>query len=259
MKRILVAILCAILMPAVAAAEPAPAAAKSGAKKKAPPDTHVSDGRKTIGLIPEIGGTFTVQQVGIMVFGNEKREESIESWGIDAAVSAQVSRTVKARFNVTPIWLSAAGKKALAEAPGSLFGDRDGHICNVLRQEARGQSFNYYVRVRPRETPYGNTNQFLGGLGIVHGQGLDIGSTYVHALFEMEVLDGANCSSLRREWPAPTENFLVMRVHGLSKEVEASWMPAKNTVAQDKRLKEAAWALVEKGLAETIPQLFASQ
>ncbi len=253
--RILVAILCVLFMPAVLAADPAPAS-KSSAKKKV--SRAVPHGRKTIGLISEIGSTFSVQQVGIMVFGNKKREESIESWGIDAAVAAQVARTVKARFKVIPIRLSQAGKAALAAAPGSLFGNRAGHICNVLRKEAT-QPFNYYVRVQPRESGYSATNQYVGGLGIVHGQGFDTGYTHVHALFEMEVLDGATCRSLGSVWPAPTENFLVMQINGPTKEVDAFWMPARNTVARDKRLKEVARALVKKGLAEVIPKLLATR
>jgi hypothetical protein len=256
MMRILFAILCVLLVPAAVVADPAPVS-KSSAKKKVP--SAVPDGRKTIGFVSEIGSKFSVQQVGIMVFGNKKREESIESWGIDAAVTAQVARTVKARFNVIPIRLSPAGRAALAAAPSSLFGGRDGHICKVLSKEARGRPFNYYVRVRPRESAYGNTNQYLGGLGVVHGQGFNTGYTHVHALFEMEVLDGATCRSLGSEWPASTENFLVMQINGLSKEVDASWMPAQNTVARDKRLKEVARALVKKGLAEVIPKLLATR
>jgi hypothetical protein len=255
MNKVIIGVLCLIFASAAAAAEPQAQAPKGVSKKK--PAPAAPDTRKTIGLISEIGDKFTVQQIGIMIFGNQKREEPIESWGMDAFVAAKFSNAVKARFNAVPIALSPEGKAALAKAPGWLFGDRGGYICNLLQKETKGRVFNYYVRVRPREKPYSNTNQFVGGLGIVHRQGFDTGYTFVHALFDIEVLDGGNCSSVRSLEPPSTQGFLFAEIHGPAREVEASWIPAAS-VASDARLKETTQSLVESGLIQTIPQLFAT-
>jgi hypothetical protein len=255
MKRFFIAILCAMLAPLAAAQQPAPAV-KGAAKKKAEP---LADTRKTIGLIPEIGGKFSVQQIGIMVFGNEKNEVPIESWGIDTLVIAKVTSALKARFNVIPLKLSKENEAALEKAPGSLFGDRKGYICNLLRKETLGQPLNYYLRVVPSESQYGSTNQHVRGLGIVHRQGFDTGYTFVHALFQLTVLDGATCEQLRWELPPSSQGFLFADIHGPSREVEASWMPSPANAAQDARLRDATRTLVEDGLMKTIPKLFAAQ
>jgi hypothetical protein len=94
------------------------AAAQAAKKPAAAPDP-----RKTIGLVSELGDTLSVQQIGIMVFGNAKTSVPIENWGIDALVYAKASSIVKAQFNVVPLNLSKEGRSALAAAPGSLFGD----------------------------------------------------------------------------------------------------------------------------------------
>lgn len=257
MKKIIIGILALLFAAAAVSAESQAQAAKAAARKK-PAPAAAPDTRKSIALISEIGDKFMVQQIGIMVFGNQKREEPIESWGMDAFVAAKFSETVKTRFKVAPITLTPEGKASLARAPGRLFGDRDGYICNLLRKETKGQAFDYYVRVQPREMPYSTTNQFVRGLGIVHRQGLNTGYTFVHALFDIEVLDGGNCNSVRSAEPPSTQGFLFAQVHGPTREVDAAWMPAA-AVASDTRLKEATRSLVQSGLAQTIPQLFATE
>ncbi len=252
MKRVLIAMLCAMLVPAAAAEQPAPAASGSAKKKASPP---APDTRKTIGLISNIGDKFTVQKIGIMVFGNEKRDEPIESWGIDAAVAAQVSSTFKSSFNVIPIKLSPAGKAALATPPGRLFGDRDGYVCDLLRKETMGQSFNYYLWVQPGVSAYSTTNQTVSGLGIVRPPSDRLISVY--AIFDIELLDGRNCSVLRREVPPSTEDFLFRTIYGPSRQVDVSWMPAQSAVVQDNGLREVTKSLVENGLAQSLPRFFA--
>lgn len=145
MRSIAWAMLGAILALSIGAGQ-LHAATQAPKKPAATPDP-----RKTIGLISELGDTLSIQQIGIMVFGNEKTSVPIGNWGIDALVYAKASSIVKAHFNVIFLNLSKEGHSALAAAPGSLFGDRAGYICNVLRKETQGRSFSYYLRVTPRE------------------------------------------------------------------------------------------------------------
>ncbi len=147
---------------------------------------------------------------------------------------------------------------ALASAPGSLFGDRDGYICNVLHKATLGQSFDYYIKVGVKETPFANTNQFVKGLGIVHREGFGSGYTFVHALFNIEVLDGRTCSVVRREEPPSSQGFLFAAIHGPTLEVDASWMPSASNAAHDARLKKATRTLVERGLTQALPRVFAA-
>ncbi len=232
-------------------------AAQPTKKPAAAPDT-----RKTIGLISELGDTMSIQQIGIMVFGNAKISVPIENWGIDALVYAKASSMVKARFNVIPVNLSKEGRSAVAAAPGSLFGDRAAYICNVLKKETQGRAFTYYLRVTPRESNFGNTNQTLSGLGVLHRQGLSDGYTFVHALFSLEVLDGSNCAHIHTEDPAGNNGFSLFSpayFDGLSREVDASWMVEPAKAPQDGRLRDAVKELVEQGMTQSMPRLFATQ
>ena len=195
-----------------------------------------------------------------MIFGNEKTSAPIDAWGIDAIVAAKVADVLKARFRVVPMQLSKEGQSALASAPGYLFGDRDGYICSLLRKQFPGQQVNYYLRVHASERNFANTNQVIGGLGIVHREGFNTGYTYVHALFWIEVLDGATCKSLRSQDPPYKGGNLLTgtNVPGPNLEVEPSWMPNSQTAARDSRLKEATRSLVEQALAQTLPILFST-
>jgi hypothetical protein len=225
------------------------APAKTGDKRQSAPKP---DTRKAVGLVSGIGADFEVRKIGIMAFGNEKTSASIESWGIDAFVAAKAAAILKTNFNVVPIRISKDSLAALDAAPGSLFGDRDGHICNVLRKESQGRPFDYYLWVRSWESPYYNTNQLLRGLGIVHREGLTTGDTYVYALLGVDVLDGKTCNRLRRDLPP-----YHFSIPGPARAVDKSWMPAAANVPQDARLKELAKTLVEQGLDQTIPNVLA--
>jgi hypothetical protein len=254
MRKIFVAILGAILLPIAAAAQPA---GKAPAKKAVPPPL---DMRKKIGLITDIGSTFSVRKIGIMVFGNEEASVPIDGWTIDSFVTSKTATILKAHFNVIPIKLSKEGKAGLADAPGSLFGDRAAHICNVLRKEAPGQSFAYYLWIKPGLNRYRNTNQTLKGLGIIQGKDLITSNTFVHALFAIEAMDGQNCSHIRVEEPSAGNGPLFEAIRGPNRKVEDSWMPAApSAAAQDTRLRDAVKELVEQGMAQALPRVFATE
>jgi hypothetical protein len=49
-------------------------------------------------------------------------------------------------------------------------------------------------------------------------------------------------------------------IHGLYRRVDKSWLPnPPQAAAQNARLREATWALVESGLANTVPPMLAPQ
>jgi hypothetical protein len=49
-------------------------------------------------------------------------------------------------------------------------------------------------------------------------------------------------------------------IHGLYRRVDKTWLPnPPQTAAQNVRLRDATWALIEPGLANTIPTMLAPQ
>jgi hypothetical protein len=254
MRKIFVALLWAALLPLAAAAQPA---GKATGKRGLPPPL---DARKKIALITDIGSTFNVRKIGVMVFGNEEASVPVDGWGIDPFVTSKTATILKAHFNVVPLKLSREGKAGLADAPGSLFGDRAAHICSFLRKEAPGQSFAYYLWITPGLKRYRNTNQTLKGLGIVQGKDLITSNTFIHTLFAVEVMDGQNCNHIRVEEPSAGSGSLFEAIRGPNRKVEDSWMPAApSAAAQDIRLKDAVKQLVEQGLMQSLPHLFATE
>lgn len=234
---------------------PAQAADAAIAKRNASP---ALEARKKIALITDIGGSFTVRKIGTMVFGNEEASVPVDGWGIDTLVVSKTAAILKGYFSVVALKLSPEGRAKLADAPGSLFGDRAAYLCKVLRKEAPGQSFAYYLRITPGQKRYRNTNQTLAGLGIVQGQDLFTSNTFVHALFAIEVLNGQNCDHIRVEEPSAETTEFFDAIRGPNLKVEDSWMPRTlSSAAQDTRLRDTVKKLIEQGLMQSLPHLFA--
>jgi hypothetical protein len=256
MKFILLAAFAAFLAPIAAKADDAPASkpAPNAAKKSAPAKP---DGRRTIGVVSEIGDSFSIRKLGYTVFENEENMVPVDNWGLDALVAAKAGAILRERFNVIPIKLSKEGRAALAAKPsalsGALFGGRDEYICNVLRKETPGQSFNYFLHVTKGRSFFRLTNQEFKGLGIV--QLLDF-RTYVHALILLVVRDGANCKNLHDDAPKTNDGLLSRKMYGPHREVDRSWFPAPSSAVQNTRLRDATRELVEQGLEQSVPRLF---
>jgi hypothetical protein len=231
-------------------------ASKTATKKSIPAKP---DGRSTIGVVSEIGDSFSIRNIGITAFDNEENIVPVDNWGLDALVAAKSGAILKARFHVIPIKLSKEGKAALAAAPsalsGALFGGRDEYICKVLRKETLGQSFNYFLHVTKVKHPFRFTNQDIKGLGIVHRQG---SGTYVHALILLVVRNGATCESLQSDMPKYNNGLLSRQMYGPHREVDRSWFPASSSAAQNTRLRDATRELVEQGLEQSVPRLFST-
>lgn len=111
--------------------------------------------QRTVGVISTIGETFTLQKVGIMVFGNESNDAAIDSWGIDDLVSKKVAALLSGRFAVKKINTSK-GAFAYLERPGfdpfsrprwgvSRAGPKDRHQSGV-RSRCRDQESGEPVR-----------------------------------------------------------------------------------------------------------------
>jgi hypothetical protein len=217
-------------------------------------------GRKSIGVISAIGDKFSVQKVGLTVFQNSLDEIAIDSWGIDERVVASMSAQLGKRFDVKRISYS---KAAFAEVqkPKPLFADNQDDyrykIAEILRGLASTQKCDLYVVVTKSGSQVGNTNQSVGGIGILYGgNGAIFTSVHLHALFDVRVYDGRTFAVLGHQRGSSGQSAFLSVIRGPNREVDKSWWPEPaQSVARDAKIKDATLALLEQSMAATAAEL----
>jgi hypothetical protein len=221
-------------------------------------------GRKSVGVISAIGETFSVQKVGFTVFQNEYHQIAIDSWALDEFVAGTVARQLSARFEAKRL-NTPKGSFAALEKEKSVFSpdarDYRLEIRDIVRSlAASNPKCDLYLVITRGGSMVGNTNQSVGGLGILNGgNGALFTSIRLHALFEVRVLDGRTFEILGRQRATlgGQPNILLGTViRGPDKEVDKSWWPQEpNSVARDARMRDATRALVEQAMNVTIGEL----
>jgi hypothetical protein len=210
--------------------------------------------QRTVGVISTIGETFTVQKIGIMVFGNETNDTAIDSWAIDDLISNKVAALLSGRFEVRKI-STRKGIFAELERPGfDPFRDREGEFRALVQKIAANQGCDLIVVIRKAESRYGTTNQTVVGLGMVTPSNL-MGSHHLHALSAISVFDGRTFQVLREQRASIGQATLFAEIIGPHREVAASDWPT-GPVAQNQAIRSATWQLLEQSLAATLPEMF---
>jgi len=205
---------------------------------------------KRIGVISAIGDTFTVQKVGITVFGNEKTQFAIGSWRIDEFVIDRIRAALGRRFDVRPVTYQ---KAAFFPQNRGLFGSSTSAIPDAVRAHVSPQGFDAYVVVTKAGSGYGQTNQVVNALGIVDGSGLLVANISVFALYAITVVDGRQFTVLGQA-SGPQPGFFVS-IHGPSREVDKSWWPTALDAAHNPKLKGTITELLTQNLPQTLQKL----
>jgi hypothetical protein len=206
-------------------------------------------GIQRVAVISAIGDKFTVKKLGFTVFGNDEKDFPIDAWGIDEFVVNKVRSVLAGRFEVRPF----AYKKSAFDLPN---GASSGQIAERVRAQAGSTDVDAYVVVTKIGSTYASTNQGLYGLGIIDHSALGT-RVYLYALYAVTVVDGHNFAVLASSPAFPlSEMVLSMQaIHGPSRELDESWMPATLDAAQNVRLKSAMTELLDRNLPGTIANL----
>ena len=178
--------------PAAQVATPAkpaarkPAKMKSGGKLLTAP---AESGPCQIGVISTIGDKFTVQKVGLTVFGNEFAEVPIEPWGLDDLVVARV-RAAAPGTAVRKIAYAKGAFEPYYHPPLKLFRNQDEDLSGIVRQVAGNAGCARYVVLTTYTGQLDGTNQGLPGIGVVnHGTSL-LSYTFLFANISVRMFDG---------------------------------------------------------------------
>jgi hypothetical protein len=129
-----------------------------------------------------------------------------------------------------------------------------------------GGNCDFYLVIFRQRSGYGNTNQYLNGIGFLnHDTGI-FSSQYLFAILSVSLYDGKTSelrkTELLRTGPALDigEALTGPGIHGLYRRVDKTWLPnPPQAAAQNQKLRDATWSLIEPGLANTIPAMLAPQ
>jgi hypothetical protein len=272
------ALLLALALAQPALAQTAPTAApkplptkpsptKPAAKKPQPPkpDAAAQSGPCGIGVIPHIGESFAVQSIGLTAFGNDLKEVPIGSWGLDDLIVARVRDAAGPHFAVRRMAQPANAFEPYDHPP--LFHDPDVQIKRVVQTIAGGSGCERYVVVVESGANWGDSNQGVRGIGIVHRGGIidRFGVTYLFAVTHLYVFDGHTFELLKKGAGSLTNETLGERLlndlvkpnplHAPDRELEDfAWPPTPDAVMG---LREPTRALLAASLDKVLPGLLA--
>lgn len=189
--------------PAQTAAPAKPAVKKAPrAKPAAKPPVAADSGPCQIGVISAIGDQFSVQHVGLTMFGNEYMEAPIEAWGIDDLFVARV-RAAASGMAVRKIAYASGSFVPYYHPEAKLFrNDRD-DLTALVRQIAGTANCERYVVATKSRVSVDGTNQSIEGLGVYKNWASPSGRGVVVAYFRINVFDGRTFDIHR----APTRSF----------------------------------------------------
>ena len=122
--------------------------ARSHAKPKA-----AADNGKCIGVVSAIGDTFSLQKIGITVFGNELNTVPIDSWQIDNLVIGKISAFLSKAWTVRRISYPKGAFSSLDERQHPLFYNYEEDLKGVVRRVTSSTKCDHYVVVVKRFQP----------------------------------------------------------------------------------------------------------
>jgi hypothetical protein len=258
MKRTVIALLLLVGGAAVAVAQTAPAkpsqpkpAAKQAAARPAPQTGPC------VGVVSDLGAKFTVRKVGLTVFGNADDEVPADSWRIDDLVAAKIGGVFGKRAIVKRVPYHKEAFASLEEI--KLFRDTDAEIGDGIRSlaAAAGTHCAAYLLVTRAYYNLGDTNQRIGGIGVLHtGVGDLFTKVNAYALFAVRLYDGETFKLVKRVNAKNGDSIFTQWIHGPYRQLdESAWPDPPANAMQNAKLRETIRDLVAQGMDTTLKEL----
>lgn len=219
--------------------------------------SNATQAQKSVGVVSLLGRSFRMQKVGMTVFGNELEIAQIAAWDVDAHATRSLATALSGKAEAKRVAHRPAAFDAMFSG-GGMFRSLHSELEEALRRATAGQSHDLYIVLLPVGSQFGDTNQTIGGLGIVQASSLFASKSWVHTLFNMYVLDGRTHSILGWKQATVGQTRFLATIKGPHREIDASWWPpSSDKVAGDARLKGAVFELVQQAIATTLPEALA--
>lgn len=210
--------------------------------------------RRTICVAAAIGNAFSVNTVGLTVFGNETKLVPVEGWQIDDHIGTRVAELVGTRFNIHRIVVPNNAFLSL-EQPGALFRNLESERVEILRKLVLGERCEYVLLVQRASSKVNTTNQSVSGIGVVRtGDGVIIDNVHLFALASL-VLYENHSYKLLAERPLHGPGGLFNTLSGPHKKIDAALWPAPAAMADTPNMRAGVLALLDGGLISTLPEV----
>jgi len=157
-----------------------------------PLPTGKSDQYKRVGILSAMGDRFATSAVGMTVFGNEFREQSLDM-GVDKLFIDKVTPLLGKKFEVVDL---TKYRDAFMAAPKywpgqkGLFSNDGQSISEIVHSLMGQEKLDAYILITPAYSSVRSTNQSIAGIGIVAPGSLFGGANYFHAAYIISVIDG---------------------------------------------------------------------
>ena len=222
-----------------------------------PAKPNAADSGKCIGVVSAIGDTFSLQKVGITVFGNELNTVPINSWQIDNLVISKIGAFLSKAWTVRRISYPKGAFSSLDEQH-AIFYDPEEDLKGIVRRVTSSTKCDHYVVVVKGLSRYGETNQFVHGLGIVKSGASFLTFDLIYALYWIRVYDGhtyeviGKCGAITEQRNPLLQLVTAKSIGGPYLKVDRSWWPEPGA-APNAMVKDGIRSLVEKSLNVTMP------
>ncbi len=265
-------VLSSFVTPASAQAPPAPGTAPAQTTPSAKPAKKPATKAKTttrpaaptdtgpcqIGVISAIGDQFSIQKVGIMVFGNELADASVAAWGLDDVVVARV-RAAAAGSAVRKITFARDAFAVYDNPPAKLFRNRRDDLTEVVRQIKANANCERYFVFTKLTTKLDGTNQTLHGLGVLNQGAGAFTRVSLFASYQLTVLNGQTFEIYK----SPHANLGAILTGAFTRndapnnELDRAAFPASAAeAAASPTLRERTRAYLAATLDKTLPAYF---
>jgi hypothetical protein len=202
-----------------------------------------------------LGETFHMKKVGILVFGNEYASRAIPEWKIDAKVRAIVEKALSGKFDVTQIAIPEELGEAIDKLGGGLLTDGKEENTPVLSKLAEKRNCKYPLLVTWASSPFGSTNQFVAGLGVLEAESVFGDTRFIHAVAQARIFDGRTYAFLDWKNLRTGQNIFADAIQGPHQKIDFEAHASLQAVADDPKTQEILLALLQESLKQTLPAM----
>jgi hypothetical protein len=212
-----------------------------------------------IGVLAASGDVFTVQKIGLTVFGNELAEVPV-TWGLDDLIFTRV----RAAAGATPVRRIAYAKgtfEAYYHPQPSLFRNERDELTVLVRQLAGNAGCERYLVVTRLEGKFGGTDQTMSGIGVLNRGAPLLARSYLFAFIGVRVFDGQTFE-IRKDPYANLESVVARLAANLITdenlhELDNSAFPASAPeAAASATLRDGTRGLLAERLDKILPAYF---